>query len=120
MKKRGKFDYILLETSGLADPGPVASIFWLDKALGADVFLDGIVTVVDAKYGLSKLQALPEEEEEKQSGPFSAAVRQVALADFVILNKTDLAGGTDRLEQTVEAIKAINAQAPLEQTSFSK
>jgi len=41
MKKRGKFDYILIETSGIADPGPIASIFWLDKELESDVFLDG-------------------------------------------------------------------------------
>lgn len=50
MKKRGKFDYILLETTGLADPGPIAGMFWLDKQLESDVYLDGIVTVVDAKH----------------------------------------------------------------------
>nr|CAD7430925.1 unnamed protein product [Timema monikensis] len=42
MTKRGKFDYILLETTGLADPGPIASIFWLDKELGSDISLDGV------------------------------------------------------------------------------
>ena len=42
MKKKGKFDYILLETTGLADPGPIASIFWLDDELCSDVYLDGI------------------------------------------------------------------------------
>ena len=41
MQKRGKFDYILLETTGLADPGPIASIFWLDDELGSDIYLDG-------------------------------------------------------------------------------
>ncbi|CAG8746303.1 15156_t:CDS:2 [Gigaspora margarita] len=50
MQKKGKFDYILLETTGLADPGPIASMFWLDDDLGSDVYLDGIVTLVDAKY----------------------------------------------------------------------
>lgn len=77
MEKRGKFDYVLLETrfvflysifgnmiipclshvsdsiillSGLADPGPIASIFWMDDELGSDIYLDGIVTLVDAKY----------------------------------------------------------------------
>ena len=55
MEKKGKFDYILLETTGLADPGPVASIFWLDDELGADIYLDGIVTVVDAKNGLKQI-----------------------------------------------------------------
>lgn len=53
MKKKGKFDYILLETTGLADPGPIASIFWLDKELGSDIFLDGIVTILDARHGLT-------------------------------------------------------------------
>uniref|UniRef100_A0A3Q2CV16 COBW domain containing n=1 Tax=Cyprinodon variegatus TaxID=28743 RepID=A0A3Q2CV16_CYPVA len=52
MEKKGKFDYILLETTGLADPGAVASMFWVDAELGSDVYLDGIVTVIDAKYGL--------------------------------------------------------------------
>merc|ERR1712168_903278 len=54
MKKRGKFDYILLETTGLADPGPIASIFWIDEALCSDLYLDGIVTVIDAKYSMKQ------------------------------------------------------------------
>lgn len=49
MKKKGKFDYILLETTGLADPGPIASIFWMDDDLGSDIYLDGIVTLVDSR-----------------------------------------------------------------------
>lgn len=44
MKKKGRFDYILLETTGLADPGPIASIFWLDDGLGSEIKLDGIAT----------------------------------------------------------------------------
>ncbi|XKL64572.1 hypothetical protein PGB90_004658 [Kerria lacca] len=51
MKRKGKFDYILLETTGLADPGPIANMFWIDKELESDVYLDGIVTIVDSKYG---------------------------------------------------------------------
>lgn len=43
MEKKGKFDYILLETTGLADPGPIASIFWIDEELCSDVYLDGIL-----------------------------------------------------------------------------
>ena len=50
MQKKGKFDYILLETTGLADPGPIAGIFWLDQELCCDLFLDAIITVVDAKH----------------------------------------------------------------------
>jgi G3E family GTPase len=83
MKKKGKFDYILLETTGLADPGfyifflfiflvyhnfvlnktflphfsgPIASLFWLDTELCSDIFLDGIITLVDGKYGLKVLK----------------------------------------------------------------
>ena len=63
MEKKGKFDYILLETTGLADPGPVASIFWLDDELGSDIYLDGIVTLVDAKNGLKQIDQPAEEGE---------------------------------------------------------
>uniref|UniRef100_A0A8I6GGE7 Zn regulated GTPase metalloprotein activator 1A n=1 Tax=Rattus norvegicus TaxID=10116 RepID=A0A8I6GGE7_RAT len=84
MQKKGKFDYILLETTGLADPGAVASMFWVDAELGSDIYLDGIITVVDSKYGLKHLT------EEKPDGLVNEATRQVALADMILINKTDL------------------------------
>nr|XP_044989198.1 COBW domain-containing protein 3 isoform X2 [Jaculus jaculus] len=84
MQKKGKFDYILLETTGLADPGAVASMFWVDAELGSDIYLDGIVTVVDSKYGIKHLT------EEKPDGLINEATRQVALADIILINKTDL------------------------------
>ncbi|XP_068082034.1 zinc-regulated GTPase metalloprotein activator 1-like [Anabrus simplex] len=56
MKKKGKIDYIIVETTGLADPGPIASAFWMDKALESDIYLDGVVTIVDSKYGLQELR----------------------------------------------------------------
>merc|ERR1719510_1504285 len=56
MEKRGKFDYILLETTGFADPAPVAGMFWLDEELGADVYLDGVVTVIDSKHCLHQMR----------------------------------------------------------------
>ncbi|XP_048948314.1 COBW domain-containing protein 2 isoform X7 [Canis lupus dingo] len=89
MQKKGKFDYILLETTGLADPGAVASMFWVDAELGVDIYLDGIITVVDSKYGLKHL------EEEKPDGLINEASRQVALADIIIINKTDLVSEED-------------------------
>lgn len=49
MKKKGKFDYILLETTGLADPAPIAEMFWMDDAIGSDIYLDGIVTLIDTR-----------------------------------------------------------------------
>uniref|UniRef100_A0A3Q4MRC0 COBW domain containing n=1 Tax=Neolamprologus brichardi TaxID=32507 RepID=A0A3Q4MRC0_NEOBR len=76
MEKKGKFDYILLETTGLADPGAVASMFWVDAELGSDIYLDGIVTVIDAKYGLQRCLYYP--------------FRQIAVADLTVINKTDL------------------------------
>ncbi|OXB54790.1 hypothetical protein ASZ78_008190 [Callipepla squamata] len=71
MQKRGKFDYILLETTGLADPGAVASMFWVDSELGSDIYLDGIVSVVDAKHGLQHLM------EEKPEGLVNEASRSI-------------------------------------------
>ena len=50
MQKKGKFDYILLETTGLADPGPIASMFWLDEGLGSEIYLDGEYAVLDEVY----------------------------------------------------------------------
>jgi G3E family GTPase len=55
MTKRHKFDYVLVETTGMANPGPLASIFWLDDELGSDLFLDAIITLVDAKHLLQHL-----------------------------------------------------------------
>ncbi|KAI2661573.1 COBW domain-containing protein 1 [Labeo rohita] len=92
--KKGKFDYILLETTGLADPGAVASMFWVDAELGSDVYLDGIVTVIDAKYGMQHLT------EEKPEGLINEAERQIALADLTIINKTDLVNESELILET--------------------
>uniref|UniRef100_A0A8C2K9I8 COBW domain containing n=1 Tax=Cyprinus carpio TaxID=7962 RepID=A0A8C2K9I8_CYPCA len=73
MEKKGKFDYILLETTGLADPGAVASMFWVDAELGSDVYLDGIVTVIDAKYGMQHLT------EEKPEGLINEAASMLTI-----------------------------------------
>uniref|UniRef100_A0A5F9CP60 CobW C-terminal domain-containing protein n=1 Tax=Oryctolagus cuniculus TaxID=9986 RepID=A0A5F9CP60_RABIT len=71
MQRKGKFDYILLETTGLADPGAVASMFWVDAELGSDIYLDGIITVVDSKYGFKHLT------EEKPDGLINEATRSI-------------------------------------------
>ena len=71
MSKRGKFDYILLETTGLADPAPVAGMFWLDEELGADIYLDGVVTVVDAKHFAQQMV------EKREGGVMNEWLRQV-------------------------------------------
>lgn len=106
MLKRGKFDYILLETTGLADPGPIASIFWLDEELDCDIFLDGIVCIVDAKYGLEQIS------EPRPDGTINEAVRQVALADIILLNKKDLVT-TNQLEKIDSELQSINRAAEI-------
>ncbi|XP_049752109.1 COBW domain-containing protein 2 isoform X1 [Elephas maximus indicus] len=113
MQKKGKFDYILLETTGLADPGAVASMFWVDAELGSDIYLDGIVTVVDSKYGLKHLA------EDKADGLINEATRQVALADLIIINKTDLVPEED-LSQLRMTIRSINGLGKILETQRSR
>ncbi|XP_020661319.3 zinc-regulated GTPase metalloprotein activator 1A [Pogona vitticeps] len=113
MQKKGKFDYILLETTGLADPGAVASMFWVDAELGSDIYLDGIVSVVDAKYGLQHLR------EEKPSGLINEAARQIALADFVIINKIDLVS-QESLMKLRTVVRSINGLAKILETRRSR
>uniref|UniRef100_A0A8C4P649 CobW C-terminal domain-containing protein n=1 Tax=Dromaius novaehollandiae TaxID=8790 RepID=A0A8C4P649_DRONO len=93
MQKRGKFDYILLETTGLADPG--------------------IVSVVDAKYGLQHLT------EEKPEGLINEASRQVALADLIIINKTDLVSG-EELNKIRTSVRSINGFVKIIETQRSR
>ncbi len=88
MKRRDKFDYVLVETTGLADPGPVAQTFFMDEEIRAEYALDGIVTLVDAAHI------------ERQLGRSDESTEQVAFADVMVLNKTDLVQDEvlDRLE----------------------
>ena len=88
MKRRDKFDYVLVETTGLADPGPVAQTFFMDDEIRAEFALDGIVTLVDAAHI------------EQQLGRSDESAEQIAFADVLVLNKTDLVDGEslDRLE----------------------
>lgn len=113
MEKKGKFDYILLETTGLADPGAVASMFWIDAELGSDIYLDGIVTVIDAKYGLQQLS------EEKAEGLVNEAARQIALADLTIINKTDLVTG-EELVSVKDTVRSINGLVKIVETQRSR
>jgi G3E family GTPase len=100
MKRRDRFDAILVETTGLADPAPVAQTFFVDEDVRAKTRLDAIVTVVDAKHLPARLADSPE------------AARQIAFADVVVLNKTDLV--TEAELSAVEArVRAINPHAEL-------
>lgn len=100
MKRTQKFDGIIVETTGLANPAPVAQTFFVDEDVKAKTRLDAIVTVVDAKHFLARLDDSPEAQD------------QVAFADVIVLNKLDLV--TPEELATVEArIKSINPYAEI-------
>ncbi|KAK9460323.1 CobW/HypB/UreG, nucleotide-binding domain-containing protein [Lipomyces oligophaga] len=125
MEKKGKFDYILLETTGLADPGPIANMFWLDKALASSLYLDGIVTVVDAANIVQSLEdtsidrAHASELDSVDVVPTSTAYIQLSYADCIILNKSDLVPNSE-ISQISQRLASINALATIIPTSFSK
>jgi G3E family GTPase len=97
MKRRDRFDYILVETTGMADPGPVAQTFFVDDDVKMSTRLDGIVTLVDAKHIWEHIDESME------------AKSQLAFADVIVLNKCDLVSAADlnRLEQRVRSINAF-------------
>lgn len=103
MKRKGKFDAIIVETTGLADPAPVAQTFFVDQDVGEAATLDAVVTVADAKWLSERLKDAPE------------AKNQVAFADVILLNKADLvdAAGLDAVERQ---IRAINPSAEIHRT----
>ena len=103
LKRKGKFDAIIVETTGLADPAPVAQTFFVDADVQNAARLDAVVTVADAKWLVDRLGDAPE------------AKSQIAFADVIILNKTDLVTPAELAE--VEArIRAINPYARLHKT----
>ncbi|KAL0076943.1 COBW domain-containing protein 1 [Phycomyces blakesleeanus] len=113
MEKRGKFDYILLETSGLADPGPIASMFWLDDGLGSEIYLDGIVTLVDAKH-IGQYMT-----EKKEDTMINEALKQIAIADRIVLNKEDLLTEQE-MNDLEKEIKTVNSVAEILRTERSR
>jgi G3E family GTPase len=104
MKRASSFDGILVETTGLADPGPVAQTFFADEDIAAKAKLDSIVTVVDAKHLSLRLKDSKEAEE------------QIAFADVILLNKADLVS-KDELAQIEHAIRHINRYAKIIHTT---
>ena len=103
MKRKDKFDAILVETTGLADPGPVVQTFFVDDDVRAKTKLDAVVTVIDAKHFLKRLEDSHEAEE------------QIAFADVLLLNKTDLVS-KEELAAVEAKIRAINPYAKLHRT----
>src|SRR3982075_3291182 len=103
MRRKGKFDAIIVETTGLADPAPVAQTFFMDENGGRKTKLDAVVTVADAKWLLERLKDAPE------------AKNQIAFADVILINKADLVQPEEFTE--IEArIRGINPYARLHKT----
>jgi G3E family GTPase len=103
MKRKGKFDAIVVETTGLARPAPVAQTFFVDADVREKTKLDAIVTVVDAKHVLHRLTESDEAQE------------QIAFADVVLVNKTDLVSA-EELAAVERRIRQINPTARLHRT----
>jgi len=112
MKRKGTFDAIIVETTGLADPAPVAQTFFMDQDVGERARLDAVVTVADAKHLTERLKDAPE------------AKNQIAFADVIILNKTDLVTAAElgvveaicrQLNPLARIVHAIRGEVPLGQ-----
>ena len=98
MRRKGKFDAIIVETTGLADPAPVAQTFFVDENVGKNAKLDAVVTVADAKWLRDRLRDAPE------------AKNQIAFADVILINKTDLVSDAE-LREVEARIRGINPYA---------
>jgi len=103
MRRKGKFDAIIVETTGLADPAPVAQTFFVDENVGRKTRLDAVVTVADAKWLQERLKDAPE------------AKNQIAFADVILLNKTDLVP-PEELREVEGRIRGINPYAKVHRT----
>lgn len=101
------FDRVIIETTGLADPAPVAQTFFVDEAVQENYLLDAIVTVVDARHGSAQLDEHHEAQE------------QVGFADRILLSKTDLVTA-DHVEAITARLRQMNARAPIERSDFGR
>ena len=101
------FDRVVIETTGLADPGPVAQTFFMDDEIAESYLLDSILTLVDAKHAESQLDLRQE------------ARRQVGFADQIFISKTDLVA-TDEVDALVHRLKHMNPRAPMQRVHFGE
>ncbi len=104
MKRKGRFDAIVIETTGLADPAPVAQTFFMDEDVQAKTRLDAVVTLVDAKHVVARLKDSPEAED------------QIAFADVILLNKIDLVDDEEK-SALHSVLNHINPHAIIHETS---
>lgn len=107
MEHRDKFDTVVIETTGLAEPAPVAQSIYADERIRSAFTLAGVVTVVDAKYIAMRLEESAE------------ACEQIAFADLIVLNKTDLST-SEKLDETEQQIGRLNKIAKIERTKNSE
>src|SRR5262245_13072924 len=107
MRRKGKFDAIIIETTGLADPAPVAQTFFVDDAVGRKTKLDAVVTVADAKWLKDRLKDAPE------------AKNQIAFADVILVNKADLVE-PEELREVEMRIRGINPYARMHATEHCR
>lgn len=101
------FDHLVIETTGLANPGPVAQTFFMDDEVAASFMLDAVVTVVDARHAMQQLDAHEE------------AQRQIGFADKLLLSKTDLVA-PQQVSALIARIKRMNPRAPIERAHFGQ
>ena len=106
IKKKVEFNHLVIETTGMADPSPVAQTFFMEDELKKHFFLDAIITVVDAKHLNQNLKEIKETQD------------QIGFADIILLNKTDLVP-TEDLQQALKKVTSINNVAKLYQTTHS-
>ena len=100
-----KFDRVVIETTGMADPAPVAQTFFADEKINERYLLDAVITVVDAKHGLTQLKE------------FTEAQQQVAFADRLLVSKADLASD-DETQKLMEHLRRLNVRAPIKKVNF--
>ena len=101
------FDRVVIETTGMADPGPVAQTFFTDEEIGNYYLLDSILTVIDAKHAPQQLDE------------FREAQEQVGFADRILLSKTDLTG-EDEVKTLIDRLKRMNPRAPIKKVHFGE
>ncbi|KAG7191458.1 uncharacterized protein KQ657_003134 [Scheffersomyces spartinae] len=143
-KSKNKIDYILLETTGIADPAPIAKMFWIDEGLASNVYIDGVVTVVDGvnivscledvgghwhkehrhmklDQAVNKDDVTTEEIQQEQMSleqGLTTAHLQLALADTILINKVDLLTSPDSIDKVKHKIRQVNSLSPVYTTSF--
>ena len=94
-RKRGQIDYILLETTGLADPYPIINSFWADEALECRAYLDGVVCLLDAKNIKSQMRE------------WKVLTQQIILSDVILINKTDLIDSVEEIKAEIASLNPL-------------